>query len=301
MAYNPNNWSEKVIALEVETAPGKHMGQVITNYEKSKDRGFFVWFFVFSNRDKEKIVNAFSNKNIDTEDYSVTVMNADIMTSIGVDSDRIRQFNVLQTEIFSTLMNAGGKVSEQYVVDSVWRHDEKKIIEELHKFENKNDLLCEEQTIQNPSNPNDPDDKKTVKMWMFKGYSQSKFPNDNNDGDVIRDAEFSPGTAATGTGTDEMKHTVGPPSNESGDVKPEEFETMPDTVIVSDDKQMADDGHDDGAYADLTEDMLLSVYQNSEDNDDQQNMDKIKNILKKRGFYIRHRNDKSFVSKLAKK
>lgn len=57
-----HNWSEKTaVALEVETAPSKHISQVVKNYTKNHDAGYRVWFVAFKVADADRIRDALSD------------------------------------------------------------------------------------------------------------------------------------------------------------------------------------------------------------------------------------------------
>ena len=71
---NDNMWSEKILAIEVETDPTKHKGQIIINYEKNVVRGFRVCFVVFSKKHKEYVMNALAEKDIGRELYDLRVV-----------------------------------------------------------------------------------------------------------------------------------------------------------------------------------------------------------------------------------
>ncbi len=71
---DPTIWSDKVIAVEVETDPTKHKGQVYINYEKNASRGMGVWFVVFSAKHKEYVIDALAEKDIGTELYGLVLV-----------------------------------------------------------------------------------------------------------------------------------------------------------------------------------------------------------------------------------
>ena len=71
--YDPQNWSENVVAIEVETAPSKHASQIIKNFEKNWKKGYFVAFVVFSEKERDVIYAALDGNDVARTDYSVTV------------------------------------------------------------------------------------------------------------------------------------------------------------------------------------------------------------------------------------
>ena len=90
---NPVLWSENVTAVEVETDPMKHRGQIIINYEKSASRDMRVWFVVFSQKHKQYIIDALAEKNIAAESYDLIVVDP---KSIDIQND-LRFCNVSES------------------------------------------------------------------------------------------------------------------------------------------------------------------------------------------------------------
>ena len=84
-------WSEKtIVAVEVETAPSKHPGQIIKNYRKNVDAGYNVWFVVFSDNDHRHIANALREEE-DVEGrhrFETSIVDADEAGSAGADPPR---------------------------------------------------------------------------------------------------------------------------------------------------------------------------------------------------------------------
>ena len=73
---DPDIWSNSAIAVEVETDPGKHRGQVVTNYEKNVQRGMDVWFVVFTQRHKEYIEELMNENSITQYEIAVVDPNS---------------------------------------------------------------------------------------------------------------------------------------------------------------------------------------------------------------------------------
>jgi hypothetical protein len=55
LRYDLENWSDEIVAVEVEVDPTKHSSQVVTNYTKNFEKGFDVWFVVFSENHRDYI------------------------------------------------------------------------------------------------------------------------------------------------------------------------------------------------------------------------------------------------------
>ncbi len=315
IAYHPHEWSKDIIAVEVETAPGKHMEQVVTNYKKNHEMGYFLQFVVFSESDKEKIVNAFRHAKIGQKEYSITVMNTGILTSVDMNSESVRQFSPIQTSIFSILLNAGGMAAEQYIIDNSWRHEPKHIMETLASMAKKGELGSEERQIQNPSNPDDPSDKKTVRMWKLAGYSSSankKKDEEKRDGVAPKLTEdtfsvsrpepmglysrdhYDPDPGKKDRGTEED-------SEAKGMVRQSVRGACPQKDKDTEPEKATERNHDD-IYRDLDENMLLDIFIAHDVNDEKEDMRRIREVLNVRGFCIKRRGHNNFfVAKIPKK
>ncbi|HJU14159.1 MAG TPA: DUF87 domain-containing protein, partial [Candidatus Nitrosotalea sp.] len=70
--YDPLTWSEKTIAVEVETDPTKHGSQVVKNFQKNFDLGYDVWFVVFSQRHMQYIIDLLDRNGIDPHIYKIS-------------------------------------------------------------------------------------------------------------------------------------------------------------------------------------------------------------------------------------
>ncbi|KEQ56891.1 ATPase protein [Marine Group I thaumarchaeote SCGC AAA799-N04] len=75
LRYDLENWSDEIIAVEVEVDPTKHAGQVVTNYTKNFEKGFVVWFVVFSEKHRDYIKKVLSEAGIDEKLYDVMIFN----------------------------------------------------------------------------------------------------------------------------------------------------------------------------------------------------------------------------------
>lgn len=74
LRYDLENWSDEIIAVEVEVDPTKHAGQVITNYTKNFEKGFVVWFAVFSEKYRDYIKKILSDAGIDEKLYDIMIL-----------------------------------------------------------------------------------------------------------------------------------------------------------------------------------------------------------------------------------
>ena len=69
------NWSDEIVAVEVEVDPTKHADQVVTNYTKNFEKGFDVWFVVFSEKHRDYINKVLSEAGIDERLYHIMILN----------------------------------------------------------------------------------------------------------------------------------------------------------------------------------------------------------------------------------
>jgi hypothetical protein len=79
---DPHLWNDDtILAVEIETDPGKHMDQVVKNWQKNHNHGYRVWFLVFEEKHKEKIITAFDAKYINRKDYQIDIISGESMFS----------------------------------------------------------------------------------------------------------------------------------------------------------------------------------------------------------------------------
>jgi len=75
LRYDLENWSDEIIAVEVEVDPTKHADQVVTNYTKNFEKGFDVWFVVFSEKHRDYIKKVLGEAGIDEKLYHIMILN----------------------------------------------------------------------------------------------------------------------------------------------------------------------------------------------------------------------------------
>ena len=75
LKYDLENWSDEIIAIEVEVDPTKHAGQVVENYTKNHEKEFAVWFVVFSEKHRDYIKNILDEKGVDEKQYDIMILN----------------------------------------------------------------------------------------------------------------------------------------------------------------------------------------------------------------------------------
>jgi len=74
LRYDLENWSDEIIAVEVEVDPTKHAGQVVTNYTKNFEKGFVIWFVVFSEKHRDYIRKILSEAGIEQKLYDIMIL-----------------------------------------------------------------------------------------------------------------------------------------------------------------------------------------------------------------------------------
>lgn len=75
LRYDLENWSDEIVAVEVEVDPTKHADQVVTNYTKNFEKGFDVWFVVFSEKHRDYINKVLGEAGIDEKLYHIMILN----------------------------------------------------------------------------------------------------------------------------------------------------------------------------------------------------------------------------------
>ena len=76
--YSPDRWNGKLAtAVEVETDPSKHPGQIYKNWKKSADMNIDVFFVVFDKKHVDVIKNILDKNNVEKITYSIRVIDKD--------------------------------------------------------------------------------------------------------------------------------------------------------------------------------------------------------------------------------
>ena len=71
--YSTVDWSSKVVAVEVETDPGKHLDQIVKNFEKNQQWNYYPEFVVFNRNDQQKIIAKLREKGIPDDEYTIRI------------------------------------------------------------------------------------------------------------------------------------------------------------------------------------------------------------------------------------
>jgi hypothetical protein len=102
--YDPLSWSEKVIAVEVETDPTKHESQVVENFRKNFELGYTIWFVVFSQKHKQYIIDTMSKNGISEEFYDIILVPPESVERISnVQNNSFTHLNPEEVEVFNAL------------------------------------------------------------------------------------------------------------------------------------------------------------------------------------------------------
>lgn len=93
--YDPDHWSERVTAVEVEVDPTKHPSQLVENFRKNFKLGYFVRFIVFSQKHRNFVVDTMDKNKIETIYYEVVTV---AVQSIGRISNMQKNSSALTME-----------------------------------------------------------------------------------------------------------------------------------------------------------------------------------------------------------
>ena len=90
--YSPDRWNGKLAtAVEVETDPSKHPGQIYKNWKKSADMNVDVFFVVFDDKHVDTIKNILDKNNVEKTSYCIRVIDKDIIRNNKAGNQEIAQ------------------------------------------------------------------------------------------------------------------------------------------------------------------------------------------------------------------
>ena len=90
--YSPDRWNGKLAtAVEVETDPSKHPGQIYKNWKKSADMNVDVFFVVFDKKHVDAIKNILDKNNVEKTSYSIRVIDKDVIRNNKAGNQEITQ------------------------------------------------------------------------------------------------------------------------------------------------------------------------------------------------------------------
>ena len=138
ITYDPLYWSEKIIAVEVETDPTKHESQVVENFRKNFELGYDVWFIVFSDKHKQYVVDAMNKNNIAKQFYNIVLIPPDAVERLGnIQNNSVTHLTREELEVYNILKGGGTAQSVAYkaelsaydVMGILWKLEQKGVAE----------------------------------------------------------------------------------------------------------------------------------------------------------------------------
>ena len=296
--YHPSEWSEKVVAVEVETAPGKHWDQAIINWEKNTKLGYFAWFVVFSEKDRDGINNTFKDKGISPTEYAIHVMDKDSLLAAAA-GRQISRYTEIESAVIKILINNGGTATQRYIVEHTWSFEESDVLSALSHLREKNNL------IKAGSGKNE-----SHITWSLPKISKKTDHSKTDDDDVS--TEPSVFTRTTPNPNDSTQYGMDDSNtHEDMDVtkcKEQKETSEKETTNYSDtDDDISDDTTKEHPHSKkspllvMTPEMLLNIWVENHNETDpltQRDITSIESELKQRGYIIKLRNGKFFLSKI---
>ena len=134
--YHPSEWSENVIAVEVETEPGKHWEQAYKNWEKSAKKGHNVWFIVYDKSIKDGIIAELERHGVAKNNYSIQIIDKACLTN---NSAQIKRYSEIESIIIKTLIDYKGVTTQKNIIEELWRFEQQEVLgglEHLQKTHN---------------------------------------------------------------------------------------------------------------------------------------------------------------------
>ncbi len=138
ISYDPLHWSEKIIAVEVETDPTKHESQVVENFRKNFDLGYDIWFVVFSQNHKQYIMDTMNKNGIDQQFYNIILVPPESVECISnVQNNSVTHLTPEELEVYNVLKDGGTvpwiaektRFSSYDVMGILWKLEQKGITE----------------------------------------------------------------------------------------------------------------------------------------------------------------------------
>lgn len=282
--YNPSEWSEDIIALEVEATPGKHISQILINWEKCTKIGYSVWFIVFTEKDMQIVQKALSDTGIDKKNYALQILDKNALDD-SINST-LGSLTEVQSVIYEILISAGGEATQNTIIEKAYKYDQKDVINALTDLHSKKRLVKTGNPDANLQNPG------AKIMWSLpKGEHQDKKSNEKNNSTQVDSADILKDSDKEETMQDNvLEHT-----NEK--TKQTAPEIISHVVTVKKNNLLENDKLSKDSLDSLTEFMLLSIWESYIDNNDHESAKRISDEINSRGFVIRERNGDHHISK----
>lgn len=137
-SYDPLYWSEKIIAVEVETDPTKHESQVVENFRKNFELGYYIWFVVFSQKHRQYIADAMTKNRIDEQFYDVMIIEPESVERLSsIQNGSIAYLTPEELEVYNALGEGGTArfiaektgLSSYDVMGILWKLEQKGVAE----------------------------------------------------------------------------------------------------------------------------------------------------------------------------
>jgi len=282
--YNPSEWSDDTIALEVEASPGKHTKQIPINWEKNIKMGHSVWFMVFNEKDRYITQKALSDAGIEKKNYAMQVFDKSVLDDSA--NHTLGVLSEIQSVIYEIMIGAGGKTTQNTILEKAYKYEQKDIIDALTDLQLKKRLL----RIGNPNaNLQNPGAKI---IWTLSGIGNNSSVTDNATQDDTTQKNVLPNSTAKSeediskSDHDTRDHTDADSTNDDQDDYTMDASTQdPNDNLSKDDLSC------------LTELMLLSIWESYIDNNEPESAKRISDEIDSRGFVIRERNGTHHISK----
>lgn len=281
--YNPSEWSEDITALEVEATPGKHISQIIINWEKCSKMGYSVWFMVFDEKDMQIVQKGLSDAGIEKKNYALQIFDKNVLDD-SINS-ALGALTEVQSVIYEILISARGQATQNTIVEKAYKYEQKDVVNALVDLHSKKRLVKSGNPDVNLQNPG------AKIIWSLpKGEPQDEKSNKNNStqvdsADILKNSD-----------KEILQDNIVETSNEKLE------QTDPEIIHVVHEKDtFENDKLSKDSLDSLTEFMLLSIWESYIDNNDHESAKRISDEINSRGFVIRERNGGHHISKKTNK
>ncbi len=310
--YNPFEWEDDATAVEVEATPGKHASQIPINWEKNNKMGNFVHFVVFNQKDHDIVLDATRNAGIDRKNFALQILDVKALSDDNLNNS-LRTLTEIQSAIYEVIINAGGNAVQDAIVERLYRYEQADVLASLADLHSKKRLamtgnrnsdirnqgakitwsLC---MASSPSSPSPPSEDHSRNDAEPRDDIQNESDSHNADDVNIGDADMGDMTPQ-----ETLQQTI-PQKEEKAEEEEEEESDAPnddDDVACETPPQkypQPDLSENDGfrleknCLDDMTEQMLLAIWEGHTNQDDMESARRISDELEARGFAIRHRN-----------
>ncbi|MGB6463819.1 MAG: DUF87 domain-containing protein [Nitrosotalea sp.] len=138
LSWDPISWSEKVIAVEVETDPTKHESQVVENFRKNFELGYDIWFVVFVQKHRQYIIDAMNKNGIAEEFYDIILVPPESVERISnIENNSDTHLTPEELEVYNALgegrtarsISEKTGLSEYHVTGKLWNLEQKGVAE----------------------------------------------------------------------------------------------------------------------------------------------------------------------------